>query len=164
VSETRAMIRRATIADLPAICDLAQDLNALHHAAWPNLFAAPAQPSIDIAHWRQSIDGKDQAAFVALEEGATVAFLSMTVATDRHSLLQTVRFARVNSVCVAPALRGRGIGHALMAAAEEWGRKQGAADMRLVVWSFNQDAIRLYEELGYAIRSHTMGKPLQRMP
>lgn len=153
-------IRRATAADLPAICDLAQELNASHHAAWPSLFAPPATPSIDAAHWRLSIEGKDQVAFVAVEGDAPVAFITATIATDSHSLLQTVRFGRVNSVCVASAARGRGIGSALMAAAEEWGRSHGAGDMRLVVWTFNQDAIRLYEELGYAVRSHTMSKPL----
>ena len=39
-----------------------------------------------------------------------------------------------------------------------WSRNHGAADMRLVVWSFNQDAIRLYEALGYRTYDRAMRK------
>jgi ribosomal protein S18 acetylase RimI-like enzyme len=72
-----------------------------------------------------------------------------------------MRWARVNSICVRESARGRGVGRALMARAEAWARAEGAEELRLVVWAFNERAVRLYEELGYAIRAHAMGKPLE---
>ncbi len=43
---------------------------------------------------------------------------------------------------------------------ESWARSKGATDMRLNVWAFNEQAICLYQELGYEIRAFGMGKPL----
>ena len=156
------LCRRATVDDVPAICDLAQDLNRIHHAAWPAIFARASGPSHDEPHWRQSVVGTANAAFVAELEDRIVGFVTLTLVNEDHVLVQPVRFARINSVCVAATARGAGIGSSLMAAAEEWSISQGASDLRLVVYEFNASAVRLYEELGFTIRSHTMGKPLSR--
>jgi len=153
-------VRAATLDDLPRVCELAQDLAALHHEAWPSQFAPPAAGTRDEAHWRDSLAGADRAGFVAELDGAVVGFMTLVVAQDVHSVLQPRRYVRVNSICVDREVRGRGVGSALMAQAEAWGRSQGASEVRLVVWAFNRTALRLYEELGYELRSHTMGKML----
>jgi ribosomal protein S18 acetylase RimI-like enzyme len=51
-------------------------------------------------------------------------------------------------VAVHEAFRGRGIGRATMALAEEFARSQGAATMQLNVFADNEPAIRLYEASG----------------
>ena len=154
------LCRRAIAEDVPVICELAQELNRLHHAAWPAIFAPDSGPSHDELHWRQSVLGQGNAAFVAEVESQVVGFITITVVDEDHILVQPIRFARINSVCVAQTTRGKGIGSSLMAAAEEWSISQGASDLRLVVYAFNANAVRLYEELGFAVRSHAMGKPL----
>ncbi len=153
-------LRRATAADLTTVCDLAQELNMLHHQAWPQLFAPPATPSIDGAHWHDSIVAPGRAAFLAEQAGVALGFITAAIADETHSLRQPMRVGRVNSICVLPSARGLGLGTRLMAEAEQWASSQGAVDMQLVVWQFNEGAVRLYQELGYAIRSHTMGKRL----
>lgn len=151
-------VRQATAADLQVICDLAQDLNVLHHRVWPNLFAPSARPSIDTSHWSESIVASGRAAFVAESAGTALGFITASVTDETHSLRQPIRYGRVNSICVVPSARGQGVGTILMTAAERWVSSQGAVDIQLVVWEFNESAIRLYKELGYSIRSHTMGK------
>ena len=47
-----------------------------------------------------------------------------------------------------------------MKGAENWAAARGAADVRLNVWTFNEDAVRLYRDLGYEVRSQTMGKSI----
>ena len=47
-----------------------------------------------------------------------------------------------------------------MGSAEGWARERGAYEMRLHVWAFNEGAMRMYEELGYEVRSHFLGKRL----
>ncbi|NSL54266.1 GNAT family N-acetyltransferase [Uliginosibacterium sp. IMCC34675] len=69
-------------------------------------------------------------------------------------------YGRIGSVGVAAEHRGKGVGRALVALAEAWAARRGAADMRLQVWSFNERAMALYEELGYSVRSHVLGKRL----
>ncbi|OTP76485.1 hypothetical protein PAMC26577_10475 [Caballeronia sordidicola] len=48
-----------------------------------------------------------------------------------------------------------------MKIAEGWALEHGAADMRLAVWEFNQQAVDFYQELGYEIRAFEMGKRVQ---
>ncbi|MCU7370944.1 GNAT family N-acetyltransferase [Paucibacter sp. O1-1] len=152
--------RRAGLADLAVICELAQDLNRMHHQAWPTLFAAPTDPPVDEPHWRESIAGPGRAAFVVEAAGEMQGFVTVSVVDEAHSLLQRMRYGRVNSICIRAEAQGRGLGTRLMAVAEQWARSEGAVDMRLVVWAFNDGALRLYQELGYELRSHAMGKPL----
>ncbi len=56
----------------------------------------------------------------------------------------------IQSICVAPDLRGRGIGTRLMAWAEERILKV-TPNVFLNVASFNPEARRLYERLGYEV-------------
>lgn len=58
--------------------------------------------------------------------------------------------------------RGRGVGCALMRLVAYWGMSKGAVDTRVIGWKFNQRALTLYEELGYMVRSMTLGKLLSR--
>lgn len=65
-------------------------------------------------------------------------------------------------VAVHEAFRGRGIGRATMALAEEFARSQGATMMQLNVFAYNEPAIGLYGSMGYTITSMHMQKPLER--
>jgi ribosomal protein S18 acetylase RimI-like enzyme len=154
------VIREATAVDLPAICVLGQEVNRLHHEAWPQIFAAPSDPNHDAPHWQQSIANPDAVAFVGEQAGQVVAFITVFSATESSPLLQPVHFARVGSVCVAVHLRGRCIGRSLMQSAEHWALQRGASYIRLNVWAFNEAALQFYEELGYEPHSHILGKEL----
>jgi ribosomal-protein-alanine acetyltransferase len=62
---------------------------------------------------------------------------------------RTTSVARLYSVAVSPAARGKGIAKALIAASEEEARKRGEIFMRLEVRADNKAARALYEGLGY---------------
>ena len=70
------------------------------------------------------------------------------------------RTGMVDTLIVAERARRQGIGHRLMAAAEDWCRQQGCTDLQLTVWDFNTPARDLYAELGYRPLHHRLGKPL----
>lgn len=155
-------LRPATLDDLSRVSELAEHLAALHHKAWPSIFAPASGSRRDDAHWQESITGKGRVTLVAELDGCITGFIALTVDTETHSLLQPVRFARVNSICVAPWAQGKGVGRALMQEAEAWAMDQNASEVRLVVWAFNQAALRMYEELGYTLYAHTLGKALMK--
>jgi ribosomal protein S18 acetylase RimI-like enzyme len=152
--------RAANEADLAGICVLGQVVNRLHHEAWPQLFAAASPPERDAPHWRQCISGEHMASFVAEDSSTLVGFVTVGVVSESHSLLQPIRYAKVGTLCVREADRGKGVGRRLMAHAEDWAVAQGAVDVRLNVWAFNRAALALYEELGYQVRSLLLGKSL----
>ena len=67
----------------------------------------------------------------------------------------------VESISVAPAARGSGLGAALMRRAEERAVALGKRRMSLDVIGENEGAIRLYERLGYRITRTQRGFPVR---
>jgi len=152
--------REAAESDLAQICMLGEEVNVVHHRAFPDVFAGPGEPDRHAAHWRNSIGKQDATTFVAEESGALVGFVTVGIVNESHSLFQPMRFGRVGSVGVREDWRGHGIGRELMALAQDWAARNGGLEMRLVVWAFNAHALQLYEELGYEVRSHVSAKQL----
>ena len=153
--------REATERDLAAICELGLEVNALHYSQFPNIFAGPGAPERDASFWRSSI-GKEDAVVLVAELGETVVgFVSVTVATETHTLLKPMRYGRVGSVAISESHRGKGIGKKLMSLAHDWVAQRGGTEVRLNVWKFNVKALGLYEELGYEVRSYNLAKSLR---
>ena len=155
--------REATTSDLSTICVLGQVVNLFHHEAWPQIFSPASDPQRDVSYWSRSIETENSTTFVAEKAGEIVGFVTVSVTAENLSLLQPMCFARVGSVCVAEVYRGQGIGRELMAQVELWATANGAADIRLNVWAFNEPALRLYEELGYEVRSLYLAKKLSQI-
>jgi ribosomal protein S18 acetylase RimI-like enzyme len=152
--------REATETDLHAICALGEEVNAVHHEAFPGIFAGPGEPHRDAAHWRSSIGREDATTFVAESRGGLVGFVTVSIVSESHSLLKPMRFGRVGSVGITASQRGRGIGRELMQRAQDWVAQGGGVEVRLNVWAFNTHALHVYEELGYEVRSLFLVKPL----
>jgi ribosomal protein S18 acetylase RimI-like enzyme len=101
----------------------------------------------------------DQTVFVA--EGAAhelLGFVHLHAATDFHT---GERHGHVSDIVVAPAAEGRGVGAALMAAAEDWARAHGFRLLSLHVFGENARARALYERLGYRLDIVKMIKTLR---
>jgi ribosomal protein S18 acetylase RimI-like enzyme len=79
---------------------------------------------------------------VAEQAGAVAGFVIVCMTGAFVGYIQTV--------CVAPAGRGRGLGSRLVAHAEERIFRE-SPNVFLCVSSFNPDARRLYRRLGYAV-------------
>ena len=103
----------------------------------------------------------DSLALLAEIDGAAIGMVVASITEEKASLLNPLRYCRVSSIGVAAAHRNNGIGRLLMARTEEWARSRGAVDIRLNVWEFNSRAMEFYRELGYGVRSISMGKSVQ---
>ena len=86
----------------------------------------------------------DAAVLVAELDGAIVGRLSL--ARDPHPASEHVADL---GLMVAKDHRRRGVGSALMEAAEEWARSAGVRKLELHVFPHNEPAIALYDRLGY---------------
>lgn len=90
----------------------------------------------------------DNTVFVVREGGAVLGGLCARLSLD---------IVYVELLAVRPSARGRGIGRALLTAAEDWGRAQGAAAIYLDTYGFQ--APKYYPRLGYVpmgtIAGHT---------
>src|SRR5690242_19649271 len=57
----------------------------------------------------------------------------------------------ITQICVSPAVRGKGVGHALLRQSLLTLREMGCRSASLTVTAANQDAVRLYERMGFAV-------------
>jgi len=121
-------IRRATRADLDALV-------ALEEASFDH-------DRVSRAQFRRHIVSNSAMVLVAEERGLV---LGVALLFFRHE----GRSARLYSIAVNHAARGRGLGAALLDVAEHEARERGCSYVRLEVRTDNAQAISLYEKRGY---------------
>jgi ribosomal protein S18 acetylase RimI-like enzyme len=92
---------------------------------------------------------------VAELDGVVVGYARLRPATP---LPESSHVVQVNGLAVAPAARGRGVARALLAAAEDQARSQGAAKVTLRVLGTNAAARRVYERAGYVVEGRLRGE------
>jgi GNAT superfamily N-acetyltransferase len=150
------MIRQARSGDGRGIADLHLDAAASLRLLDPNRFKLP--DSDGMAEWIDAdlaTVGADWNCFVAVEDGRIVG----QVEAKLHPPFESARFqtiaeladfrGEVNSLGVLSSHRRRGIGKALMEAAEEWLRGRGARVVILDTFLRSPESVPFYESIGY---------------
>lgn len=117
---------------------------ALRHALWPD--CAEAMHDAELAAIAAAPDAN--AVFVADVDGELVGFLEASL-RDRVDGCLTSPVAYIEGWYVAAGHRGRGIGAALVAAAEHWARVRGCREMASDVELANDGGQRAHRALGY---------------
>ena len=127
------LLRTATRADAEAIAALFTEEGY------------PAGPS-DIAARLGRFGPPDGAVLVAEHEGALLGFVAVH-ALPRFEHGDSI--VRILALVVDAGARERGVGRALIGAAERFGSERGAAFVELTAGHHRPDARHLYESLGY---------------
>jgi GNAT superfamily N-acetyltransferase len=128
-------VRPAVAADAPTL------------AALSGQFGYPATGEAISRRLAAIIDDPDATVLVAQAgDGAVVGWVHVRTL----QLLQRDACAEIGGLVVDEGWRRRGIGGQLMAAAEDWARRQGVGLMRLRSNVVRDDAHRFYRRLGYA--------------
>lgn len=156
----RPAFRRATPDDMAGILAVADELQAQHHAAHPEVFVPPGNPDSYGEPWRELLRKANGAIFVAEVRGRVAGYVAVDVVDEAVPVFRPARIGRVQSIAVTEAARGCGLGRGLMAVAEAWAASRGATQVQLSVWAFNARARALYEELGFEVRAMGMWKVL----
>jgi ribosomal protein S18 acetylase RimI-like enzyme len=92
------------------------------------------------------------------ERSIKIACLWLGIAIDQ---VTGIRHPNIFLIYVDPMHRRQGIGRALMAHAEAWTKERGYTQISLQVFTTNQPAIDLYQQLGYQPRSISMLRELK---
>jgi ribosomal protein S18 acetylase RimI-like enzyme len=121
-------IRRATLADLDALVALERSAFTTDH--------------LSRRQYRHHIASASARVLAAIDASGLLGKAVVFFRSNSSA-------ARLYSIAVAHAARGRGIGEALLAAAESAAQKHGCPRLRLEVRQDNAGAIRLYERHGY---------------
>ena len=136
--------------------------SAAHHASIAPERWRAVSPQAVLASRRfwHARDPRD-VSLVAVESGRVIGVVDLWLRRPKDPDNARQPGAEVQlGISVTSAARGRGVGTALMGAAEDWARAHGAERMDLGVDVANTGAQRLYERLGYAVHGHAMSKPI----
>lgn len=150
-------IRKAQEQDIDAILELNRQIGEIHFEQAPQVFCPPSPE--ERAFLLVAISAEGRLFCVAEQEGAVVGFL-----TARIDINETIPFlskqpiCRIGTVVVDEGHRSQGIGKALIAHCDEWGKVHGAHQIRLEVMAFNERAKALYKALGFKMLSLTMAR------
>jgi ribosomal protein S18 acetylase RimI-like enzyme len=99
----------------------------------------------------------DRAIFVAEDGKDRLGFIELWTLVDYFT---GERHGHISNIVVAPASERRGVGKALIAAAEAWSRERGYRILTLHVFEANQAARGLYARAGFAVEMLRYIKPL----
>lgn len=131
------MVRSATISDFPALYELA---GLLH------------EKQIDEVDLRQQVERilaeKNRTILVAEDENGVVVgalVLNLVYKLSKNE-------CRLDEVIVSEAARGKGVGKALLAAADAWAWQYGADTIEFTSRPTREAANALYQSTGYELR------------
>jgi ribosomal protein S18 acetylase RimI-like enzyme len=149
-------IRAATTEDREAILALVPRLT--QHGTPPGRDARQIAAT-DLQAIAAAIDARTAETHLLVAEHADsiVGFIHVKTVTDYYTQRPV---GHISDIVVASQAEGRGVGRALIAAAEDWARSRGYALMQLNVLVGNTAARSLYEHLGYAAEWLKYVKPL----
>jgi len=155
------LVRARRADDFEALVDL--DLaSARHHASIdPDSYLVPDRQAV-AAFLERRLADPDREVLVAEVDGEVVGAVDITLVRPREpgSIVRPIPTADLG-ISVAEGWRDRGIGHALMAAAEANARARGAERMILDMSSANEGALRFYRGLGYSEHGSLLRRSLR---
>jgi RimJ/RimL family protein N-acetyltransferase len=138
-----AVVRPAEAGDAHALVELAREVGE-EREAWLLTSGEWRTPAEERRYLRAVRRSRDAAVFVAEDTGGVVGRLS--VARDPHPSSHHVADL---GLMISRSHRRRGIGLALMEAAEGWARSVGIEKLELHVFPHNAPARAFYARLGY---------------
>ena len=150
-------IRSAVAEDREKIMPLQQQIADVHRMGRPDIFKVEARYfDEDSFNWR--LNEPSHYVFIAeSDDGKVVGYAFGWVRYIRgHSTYFDRNEFYVDDVCVHSDFRRRGIGRALMEACMRVAKENNCYNMELGVYSFNKEAIALYESIGMKERSKRM--------
>ncbi|MFF8834747.1 GNAT family N-acetyltransferase [Streptomyces sp. NPDC015130] len=131
-------------------------LGVLDRAAWSPLHAVlpeptePYEPFFDDRH-------RPGDYLVAVVDGAVAGYIRLALPTP---LAATAHVRQIQGLVVDGSVRGRGVGRALLRAAAERARAEGARRITLRVLGHNAPARALYASEGFAVEGILPGEML----
>jgi GNAT superfamily N-acetyltransferase len=145
-SDARVRIRPAASRDREWILRLAP---RLHDFGPPPLRPRDVMDRAVVASIDGALGGAAPGAEVLVAEGPDGTLLGFIHLHGTRDFFTAEEHGHVSDIVVAPEAEGRGVGRALMEAAEDWARGRGYRLLSLHVFEANARARALYERLGY---------------
>lgn len=150
-------LRPAELADALLIADMHSRSRAVtYRGALPDTYLddeMPAQSRVEWTAKMQALAAGAGQVLIAEQDAQPVGFICMLAPDAQASVL-------VDNLHLLPDRKGTGAGTSMLAAAQDWARERGAAQLHLLVLDSNTAAIGFYESRGWQLagrKDDTMG-------
>jgi len=143
--------------DIDGLIRLLQQIANLHHQGRPDIFKSGRQ-KYTAEELEDIITDKNRPVFVAVDDNNNLlgyCFCILRTPTS-HPVFEDHLTLYIDDFCVDETIRGQGIGKKLFDAVLAYAHEQKAYNIDLNVWSFNEGAIKFYENQGFTTRSQKM--------
>jgi len=159
---TGAVIRDAVWPDdRAAALSFIDGLQAYEHAVEPNRRIDAEVAAEYFGVLMKAVDGYGGIVRIAETDGRAVGWAVAWRDLDDLYVVEAMRpYLHISELYVEEGLRGTGIGRALIAACEDWGRAQGLAAAKIGVLAANTRAANVYARAGFAPQSARLVKRL----
>ncbi len=149
------LIRPIQPCDFEGIHKLVCQVHALHVANRPDIYET-IDP-FDTAYFDFLLSDPNTLAFVTVLEDEVVGFCVVTLRPPtKNPIMKRRKVAWMEDLCIDERHRHLGLGKNLFDAAQSSVQERGYDVLELMVWSFNESAIKFYEHMGMHSRSIIM--------
>lgn len=157
-------IRKAGEGDVERIAFLSVDTTSLMSSLCPEGFGEGLRSRLNVEDekkvFTEALADDDTGLFVAESAGEVIGFVTAVVErySDDHI---TAPFVTVQFLAVEKSSRRKGVGKALLEAAEDWARSKEISTVDLIVWASNEPAKALFREQGFISLETRMARKIK---
>lgn len=138
------------VEDFNKINELAKQVHELHVKWRPDLFFS-VDEIISKECLKEMIRVKE--IFVAKIKDEIVGYITFNIKEKNNPSMRYRKQLQIEAICVDEKNRGKGIGKVLLNKVKEFGKENDCTDLYLTVNKENKNAIRVYEKVGFKIKS-----------
>ena len=159
----KTQLRLATTDDIPALLALHEEATQDLCRICPNDFGeglrSKEHSSQERGYFEGALRDSDTVVLVAQKNTEVVGFGLAIIERHGDDFL-VAPFLTLNRIAVKRGCRREGVGEAIMAGLEDWGRRNGLTATDLIVFEGNDKAQGLFKKSGYRLIEHRMAKKL----
>lgn len=153
-------LRNITAEDYSAFLALFQALDDFHVENRPDYFVHRSREETYPRDAFEATLADPDCLLLGAFDGDRLVGMVRATLLHESGMVKDLRIARLDDIYVVPTHRRQGTGAALLDAAEHWARQQEAVRLDLHVWSFNRDALALYQAQGMTPQRYVLEKAL----
>jgi len=153
------MIRKAVREDMDNILKIKLQAHDIYVDERPDVYRD--SKSLYTEDFLESFfENEDKVIFVVVLDDEIAAFSFLECMNASLPMMVKRKFAYIHDFAVLEKFRRQGIASTLMAYVEKYAIEHGATRIELAVHLFSEDAITMYEKIGFSPRAMRMEKDL----
>jgi ribosomal protein S18 acetylase RimI-like enzyme len=161
--EDKSQIREATEQDYDTVNSLYCETYILYHTNIPESYNTVPKRTLPKGTFLNMLEDKESLVVVAEIAKSVVGVLYATIEKDDgDEWTRGYHRVSVEELSISKKYQRQGIGKVLMQKAEDWAKAKGIADMTVLVYAFNENALCFYEKVGYQPYSVKLNKKIEK--